>query len=393
MTNGKAVYELKGKFLDDLRNNTFSGTNGEDTVKYIEYFLEIVDPLVLPNDYEWYKALEDRELKEEALRNKVIMEGIIDDDDEQEICSNETHELSVCNIRRFEMTKYSFGDDEEYDDVKEDEYDDLTSTSKDVCLAFQEIFRMMDKGWMDLAKRKEIDNVGEVSIICIVVIGHVDFGKSTSTGHLIYKLGGIDKRVIEHFEKEAVEINKRSFKYAWVLDKLKAERKRDITIDISLWKFETTKYYYTVIDAPGHRDFIKNMITGTLHADCAVLIIDSTTGGFEADISKDGQTREYALLAFTLGVKQMICCCNKMDDTTPKYSKGRSKHIDIRHHFIREQVERGVVELYFVTMDYQLADIFTKALPRQRFEFILLRLGMKSMSPTTLKHLQEEEKE
>nr|GFA49928.1 elongation factor 1-alpha-like protein [Tanacetum cinerariifolium] len=158
--------------------------------------------------------------------------------------------------------------------------------------------------------------------ISIVVIGHVDFGKSTSTGHLIYKLGGIDKRVIEHFEKEAVEINKRSFKYAWVLDKLKAERKRDITIDISLWKFETTKYYYTVIDAPGHRDFIKNMITGTLHANCAVLIIDSTTGGFEAGISKDGQTREYALLAFTLGVKQMICCCNKMDDTTPKYSKG-----------------------------------------------------------------------
>ncbi|KDP29085.1 hypothetical protein JCGZ_16474 [Jatropha curcas] len=147
--------------------------------------------------------------------------------------------------------------------------------------------------------------------INIVVIGHVDSGKSTTTGHLIYKLGGIDKRVIERFEKEAAEMNKRSFKYAWVLDKLKAERERGITIDIALWKFETTKYYCTVIDAPGHRDFIKNMITGTSQADCAVLIIDSTTGGFEAGISKDGQTREHALLAFTLGVKQMICCCNK----------------------------------------------------------------------------------
>ncbi|KAK6144442.1 hypothetical protein DH2020_021262 [Rehmannia glutinosa] len=135
--------------------------------------------------------------------------------------------------------------------------------------------------------------------INIVVIGHVDSGKSTTTGHLIYKLGGIDKRVIERFEKEAAEMNKRSFKYAWVLDKLKAERERD------------HKYYCTVIDAPGHRDFIKNMITGTSQADCAVLIIDSTTGGFEAGISKDGQTREHALLAFTLGVKQMICCCNK----------------------------------------------------------------------------------
>ncbi|KAL0732469.1 hypothetical protein Bca4012_008678 [Brassica carinata] len=149
--------------------------------------------------------------------------------------------------------------------------------------------------------------------INIVVIGHVDSGKSTTTGHLIYKLGGIDKRVIERFEKEAAEMNKRSFKYAWVLDKLKAERERGITIDIALWKFETTKYYCTVIDAPGHRDFIKNMITGTSQADCAVLIIDSTTGGFEAGISKDGQTREHALLAFTLGVKQMICCCNKVN--------------------------------------------------------------------------------
>nr|BAK08818.1 elongation factor 1-alpha [Chara braunii] len=167
----------------------------------------------------------------------------------------------------------------------------------------------------------------EKSHINIVVIGHVDSGKSTTTGHLIYKLGGIDKRVIERFEKEAAEMNKRSFKYAWVLDKLKAERERGITIDIALWKFETTKYYVTVIDAPGHRDFIKNMITGTSQADCAVLVIDSTTGGFEAGISKDGQTREHALLAFTLGVKQMICACNKMDATTPKYSENRYNEI------------------------------------------------------------------
>lgn len=163
--------------------------------------------------------------------------------------------------------------------------------------------------------------------INIVVIGHVDSGKSTTTGHLIYKCGGIDKRAIEKFEKEAAEMGKGSFKYAWVLDKLKAERERGITIDIALWKFETTKYYITVIDAPGHRDFIKNMITGTSQADCAVLIVASGTGEFEAGISKNGQTREHALLAYTLGVKQLIVGVNKMDSTEPPYSEARYEEI------------------------------------------------------------------
>jgi len=147
----------------------------------------------------------------------------------------------------------------------------------------------------------------------LVVIGHVDSGKSTTTGHLIYKCGGIDKRTIEKFEQEAKELGKGSFKYAWVLDKLKAERERGITIDIALWKFETAKYYFTIIDAPGHRDFIKNMITGTSQADVAILVINAGEGEFEAGISKNGQTREHALLAFTLGVKQMIVVINQMD--------------------------------------------------------------------------------
>merc|ERR1711983_401829 len=118
-----------------------------------------------------------------------------------------------------------------------------------------------------------------------------------------------------------------SFKYAWVLDKLKAERERGITIDIALWKFNTEKYYVTIIDAHGHRDFIKNMITGTSQADCAVLIVAAGVGESEAGISKNGQTREHALLAFTLGVKQLIIGVNKMDSTEPPYSQKRFEEI------------------------------------------------------------------
>ncbi|KAG3292475.1 EEF1A1-like [Ictidomys tridecemlineatus] len=147
----------------------------------------------------------------------------------------------------------------------------------------------------------------EKTLINITVIGHIDLGKSTTTDHLIYKCGGIHKRTIEKFEKEATEMGKGSFKYAWVLDKLKAECERGITIDISLWKFETSKYYVTIIDIPGHRDFIKNMIT--------------------AGISKNGQTREHAFLAYTLGVKQLIVGVNKMDSTKPPYSQKRYKEI------------------------------------------------------------------
>jgi elongation factor 1-alpha len=122
-------------------------------------------------------------------------------------------------------------------------------------------------------------------------------------------------------------MGKGSFKYAWVLDKLKAERERGITIDIALWKFETAKYYFTIIDAPGHRDFIKNMITGTSQADCAILVIASPTGEFEAGIAQTGQTREHALLAYTLGVKQLIVLVNKMDEKSVNFSESRFTEI------------------------------------------------------------------
>jgi elongation factor 1-alpha len=163
--------------------------------------------------------------------------------------------------------------------------------------------------------------------VSLVVIGHVDAGKSTTTGHLIYKCGGIDERTLDKFRKEADLIGKGSFAFAWALDNLKAERDRGITINISLTQFETDKYHYTIIDAPGHRDFIKNMITGTSQADCAVLVISSQAGEFEAGIAKEGQTREHALLSYTLGVKQMVVAINKMDHPSTNYSQDRFNEI------------------------------------------------------------------
>ena len=122
-------------------------------------------------------------------------------------------------------------------------------------------------------------------------------------------------------------MQKASFKYAWILDTLRAERERGITIDISLWKFESPKYSFTIIDAPGHRDFIKNMITGAAQADVGLLVIDSSQGAFEVGISKDGQTREHALLAYTIGVKSLVVICNKMDFPDVEYSQQRYEEI------------------------------------------------------------------
>lgn len=161
----------------------------------------------------------------------------------------------------------------------------------------------------------------------VVVMGHVDHGKSTTIGHLFYLTKTIDERTIQRYEDEAKTLGKSTFKFAWVLDKFKEERERGLTIDLSFWKFETPKYFFTVIDAPGHRDFIKNMITGTSQADGAILFISAKTGEYEAGIGPGGQTREHAFLAKTLGVSQLVVAINKMDDATVKWNQERYEDV------------------------------------------------------------------
>lgn len=158
-------------------------------------------------------------------------------------------------------------------------------------------------------------------------MGHVDHGKSTTTGHLLYANGSIDERTIKAFEAEAAKMGKGTFKYAWVLDNLKEERERGVTIDLRFLKFNTQKFDFTVIDAPGHRDFVKNMITGASQADAAVLFCSAKKGEFEAGIGPGGQTREHAFLAFTLGVRQIVVAINKMDDNTVSWKEERYTEI------------------------------------------------------------------
>jgi len=158
----------------------------------------------------------------------------------------------------------------------------------------------------------------------LIVTGHVDHGKSTTMGHFLFDLGVVDQRMIEEFARESEKTGAGdSFKYAWVLDELKDERERGVTIDLAFQKFETPKFFYTLIDAPGHRDFIKNMITGASEADASVLIVSAKKGEQDVALGPGGQAREHAFLLRTLGVNQLVVCINKMDDQTVKYSEQR----------------------------------------------------------------------
>ncbi len=158
----------------------------------------------------------------------------------------------------------------------------------------------------------------------LIVTGHIDNGKSTTMGHFLMDMGLVDERTIASHAAESEKTGKGdTFKYAWVMDNIKDERERGITIDLAFQKFETPKYFFTLIDAPGHRDFIKNMITGASEADAAILVLSAKEGETDTAIAPGGQAREHAFLLKTLGVSQLIVAINKMDDS--KYSEAAFK--------------------------------------------------------------------
>ncbi len=155
----------------------------------------------------------------------------------------------------------------------------------------------------------------------LAVIGHIDHGKSTTVGRILFETGVVQQHILDGYKKEAESKGKATFEFAWVMDSLKEERERGITIDIAHKKFETPKYNFTVVDCPGHRDFVKNMITGASQADAAIIVVSGTEGPME-------QTKEHVFLSKTLGINQIIVAINKMDAVNyseEKYNEAKDK--------------------------------------------------------------------
>jgi len=187
----------------------------------------------------------------------------------------------------------------------------------------------------------------------LVFIGHVDHGKSTTVGRILYDTGNIDPHELENLKKLAEQMGKATFEFAFVMDQVKEERERGLTIDVAHKRFDTDKYYFTIIDAPGHRDFVKNMITGTSQADAAVLVVGAAEG-------PQTQTREHIFLARTLGVEQLIVAVNKMDATKPEYNEARFNDIKSEVSTLLKSVGYKVERIPFIPISAYKGDNIAK---------------------------------
>ncbi|XP_033746809.1 eukaryotic peptide chain release factor GTP-binding subunit ERF3A-like [Pecten maximus] len=175
--------------------------------------------------------------------------------------------------------------------------------------------------------KKTIQGEQEVEVkkehINVVFIGHVDAGKSTIGGHIMYLTGMVDKRTLEKYEREAKEKNRETWYLSWALDTNSEEREKGKTVEVGRAYFETESKHFTILDAPGHKSFVPNMIGGASQADLAVLVISARRGEFETGFERGGQTREHAMLVKTAGVKHLVIVINKMDDPTVEWSEER----------------------------------------------------------------------
>ncbi len=187
----------------------------------------------------------------------------------------------------------------------------------------------------------------------LVFVGHVDHGKSTTIGRLLFDSGNVDEQSMRKLKEKAKELGKSGFEFAFVMDNLKEERERGVTIDLAHKKFETPKYYFTIIDAPGHKDFIKNMITGAAQADSGVVVVAANDGVM-------AQTKEHIFLSKTLGVNQLIVAVNKMDMV--KYDEKRFNEVKDQVSELLKSVGYDPSKIIFVPLASLVGDnVFKKS--------------------------------
>ena len=221
----------------------------------------------------------------------------------------------------------------------------------------QIVMRKLEVNVKEEYKRLRGDSKESINLI---VIGHVDSGKSTLMGHLLFQLGQVSQKIMHKYEQESRKVGKQSFMYAWVLDETDEERSRGITMDVGQNKFETSQRVVTLLDAPGHRDFIPNMISGAYQADVAILVVNASTGEFEAGFDSGGQTREHALLVRSLGVSQLCVAVNKLD--TVEWEERRFSHIkDKLRLFLTKQAGFKETDLSFVPCSGLTGENLTKS--------------------------------
>lgn len=186
----------------------------------------------------------------------------------------------------------------------------------------------------DIVAKEQEDEVDEEVVrdmyggkdhLSIIFMGHVDAGKSTMGGNILYLTGAVDKRTVEKYEREAKDVGRQGWYLSWVMDTNKEERNDGKTIEVGKACFETEKRRYTILDAPGHKMYVSEMIGGASQADVGILVISARKGEYETGFEKGGQTREHALLAKTQGVNKVVVVVNKMDDATVNWSEGRYK--------------------------------------------------------------------
>jgi elongation factor 1 alpha-like protein len=216
----------------------------------------------------------------------------------------------------------------------------------------------MRKGKVDVLNEFKKERGGEKDLLNLVVVGHVDSGKSTLMGHLLYLLGQVSSRTMHKYENDSRKLGKQSFAYAWVLDETTEERERGITMDVGQNHFETPHKSVTLLDAPGHKDFIPNMISGAYQADVAVLVVNATRGEFEAGFEAGGQTREHAILVRSLGVSQLVVAVNKLD--TVAWSHERFDEIVNKLRLFLKQVGFKEADVTYVPCSGFTGDNLTK---------------------------------